>query len=72
MAAFDAGVMPQQPPLVAEKSAFDDDDGDLGSDEDDGPQIGQMGGSAFSGQTKNLSGLEMGSMSIRQQYLVEE
>ena len=40
MAAFDANQM-APPPLNNEKSAFDEDDGDLGSDIDgDAPQIG--------------------------------
>ena len=68
MAAFDGGNAGK----VAEKSAFDDDDGDLGSDVDDSPQIGNMAGGFANGgtsMTKNLAGIEMmgaSAMSLRQ------
>ena len=80
MAAFDGNGNPapssqqQMQQQNAEKSAFafDDDDGDLGSDIDDSPQIVQMGSGIHQGLTKNLSGIENGAFSIRQQHLVEE
>lgn len=59
MAAFDQGNR-NQPQLQNEKSAFDDDGGDLGSDIDD--DVPKLGGGDFQHQSsinKSMAGIDM-------------